>query len=194
MALWTVLLALHPVAALLQCRQLPPFIPDVGRKSINSWCGPAHFLAGEVCLNCRGPPGGPPQRLPLWDLLRHPCVYVRERERALEQLSQPWLSWAPGPPLILLPSVSGCQATLTPGTQCLPSPELSVGRVYTSSLSLGESDQRIVIKEAKDPTTSLPISPVRWLNWGEHPTLLVAASQKPEGTERALLIVWVLTV
>lgn len=67
-----------------------------------------------------------------------------------------------------------------------------MGRVYISSLSLGESDQYIV--KAQDPATSLSISPVRWLNLEEHSTLLLAASQKPEGTQHALLIVWVLTV
>lgn len=69
-SLWTVLSALQPEAALLHCRLLPPFIPDVSRKSINSWFGPAHFLALSA-----------PPSVGLAEA--SVCVRVCERERGL---------------------------------------------------------------------------------------------------------------
>ena len=93
MALWTVLLVLQPDAAVLLWRLLLPFIPDVGRKQINSWSGPAHFLALEVCLNSGRAPSAPPS-VGLAEasvcVCVQSCLCTCERE-GLEQLSKSWL-------------------------------------------------------------------------------------------------------
>ena len=93
-SLWTVLFALQPEVALLHCRLLPPFIPDVSRKSINSWFDPAHFLALSA------PPSvGLAEASVCVCVCVCVCVYVREREREGSGTIEPTLvAWAQGHP------------------------------------------------------------------------------------------------
>lgn len=95
----------------------------------NSWPGPAHFLALEVCLNSSRAPSAPPSA-GLAEASVCVCVLpcVCTCQRGLGTIEQILAALTPGPPLILLPSASGCYASLTPGTQCLLSPVLSVGK------------------------------------------------------------------